>query len=160
MRNSKTTKNPMLLLYAVFILIGIVMLGGGIAFGVISFNFRQNAEKITAYVTDIRETSGSDGETKRAAYVSYDFQGQTCSDVSLDYYSSRMHIGTAVTVWCSLSDPYDLQADFSPYIACTCFGIAGIVCLAIGIVPGIFAFKKRAGKPKPAENGKTHSTPF
>lgn len=145
----------MILLYAIFILVGVVMLGGGIAFGVISYNFRQHAEKITARVTDIRETSDTDGETSHTVYVSYDFQGQTYSDVRLDYYSSGMHIGTSVTIWCSLADPYDIQANSSPYIACTCFGIAGIICLAIGIVPGIFALKKRARKQELLETGKT-----
>lgn len=155
MHKSRKTKNPMLLFYVVFALVGAVMLGGGIAFGVVSYNFRQHAEKITAYVTDIRDVSGSDGETSRTAYVSYDFQGQHYPNVHLDYYSSSMHIGTEVMIWCSLRDPYDIQANSSPYIACTCFGIAGIICLAIGIVPGVFSLKKRTRKQKLLETGKT-----
>lgn len=149
MQEQKYFQRLSVFLYIIFILVGIAMIGSAIAFGVLSCNFRRNAEKVTATVTDIRETLDSDGKTHYAVCITYDFGGSTCRDVPLDYQRDTVQIGSTVEIWCSRTDPRDIQSDAAPFAACAALCGSGLVFLALGIVPWIISRKLRARTTNP-----------
>ncbi len=130
-----------IILYIVFILVGLAMIGGAAALGVISCKFRQNAEKITATVSDIRETMDSEGETHYEVYITYEFLDSTYRNVPLDYHRGTVQVGSTVKIWCSLTNPRDIQSDAGAFVMCAALGGGGLIFLALGIVPGIIAKK-------------------
>lgn len=144
MQEPKSFRDPSIFLYIIFILVGILMLGGAVTLGISSFRFRQGAQKVTATVSDIRETVDSDGETDDTVYITYEFQDVLCRDVPLDYHRDTLRVGDTVAVWCSRENPRDIRSGPGMAVACACLGIAGTVFLALGIVPHIVAKKLRA----------------
>mgnify|MGYP002702518981 CR=1 FL=1 len=146
MQESKIFRAPSVFLYIVFILVGIMMLGGAVMLGYNSYCFRQGAQKVTATVSDIRETIDSDGNTHYMVYITYEYQDEIYRDVPLDYHRGTSRIGDKVSVWCSREDPRNIQSGSGMVTACACLGISGIIFLALGTVPSIIAKRMKGNK--------------
>lgn len=74
-------------------LFGMVILTGGILYAKYFYDFKQNAEEVTAEITRIEEDRNVNGDLEYRAYVSYIYDGTDYEDVYLDFFSNSMREG-------------------------------------------------------------------
>lgn len=126
------------------ILIGMVILTGGILYAKYFYDFKQNAEEITAEITRIEEDRNVNGDLEYRAYVSYTYDGTDYEDIYLDFFSNSMREGDEITLFCDPEEPEEVMGkSWGSFVSLILIGL-GAVFVLVGL---FFAIAKiREGK--------------
>lgn len=134
MRQRASKKRVFYILPCTFLIVGIGLLIGGILWLSSSMRFQEKAVEISGVITDIASHRDSDGERHSSAYVSYEFGGELYEDVRLNSYSSSMHRGMEITLYCDPSDPWNVQPKSMIYFGPALLGGMGLLFALVGAV--------------------------
>lgn len=78
----------------------------------------QNKEyaKVTAVITGIERYTDLDGETESDVYVSFEYNGESYGNISLDFYSSSMNVGDERKVLINSDNPTKAHSAYFKFL--------------------------------------------
>lgn len=92
---------------------GLLVLGGGIAFLLVMKNTVANYQQVIATITDI-------DRIQEYTYVDYTFNGVAYTHINLNSYSSAFMVGNTLTIYVNPAKPEEIEAALSanvfPYV--------------------------------------------
>lgn len=140
-------------LFSVFAIVGIGLLIGAVCYGVYFTSFQEDAEKVTAEITEIREHYDIDDGTEYRAYVSYSYDGEEYENVPLNSYSSSMYEGKEIELLCDPQNPRHIIQESTGIVLVAVLGGMGFIFALIGIIPLIVMNKKSKRNKEVIERG-------
>lgn len=140
-------------LFSIFAIAGIGLLIGAICAGIYFSNFKSQAVKITAEITDIRKYYDIDNELEHRAYVSYSYDGEEYENVPLNSYSSSMYEGEKIELLCDPEHPGRIMTSSLGIILPAVLGGMGIIFALVGIIPLIVMRRKKKKQKELLEKG-------
>ena len=144
----KGKDNFVLVLFAIFAVIGIILLAGAAFMTVSSVKFGQTAEHVTGVITDIDTYRDSDNDVKHSVLVSYTVRGKEYRDVRLSEYSSSMYEGAEIELLYDPDEPGRVRTSSMVYFPSIILGILGAVFSLIGIIPCAVMISRRKQNQK------------
>lgn len=133
-----------------FLIIALITIGIGIVLQIRNNQFFKTTETTEAYIDDIvvsERTNYSHSskkhrrKTTHTVYVSYEIDGTTYDNVSLNYYSSDMQKGDTITIHYAPEHPYDIQTKGTQYLAILIPSILGFIFALVGFILLIIYFR-------------------
>lgn len=125
------------------ILFGMVILTGGILYAKYFYDFKQNAEEVTAEITRIEEDRNVNGDLEYRAYVSYTYDGTDYEDVYLDFFSNSMREGDKITLFCDPKEPEEVMGkSWGGFVSLILIGL-GAVFVLVGLIFAIVKIRER-----------------
>ncbi len=125
-------KNPLLFIYGIFAVLGIVF----IVIGIVTSNFagikQENRVKTQAIITEIDRKRDSDGDTSYKVWVQYEVQGKLYEE-ELGAYSSTYSEGKEIEVIYDKNNPRKVEAEFESILFLGIFSGIGSIFAIIGI---------------------------
>lgn len=140
--------------FAIFIIVGLSLLAGGLFTLVSGIRYQQKATPVQAIITYIESYRDSDGDVSHDVYVTYSYGGVTYEDVRLNEYSSSMYEGKEITLYLDPSNPKRVKTSFGAYMVGGILMAMGVFFSLFGIIPIAGARRKRLLQAKFRETGR------
>ena len=137
-------------------LVGVIFFTIGSWLSVSSIQFKQEAVKIDAMVTNIdtyTTGTGDDKSTHHNVYVEYDFEGTPYSAM-LNSYSSSMKVGKTTEVYVKADNPSNPRSIGTELFLGVLFTIIGGIATIIGIILIIKLLKTIKQNKEVIQNGR------
>lgn len=138
--SQKKINNLFYLFPGIYLIIGLGLFVGGLAWLISCFHFRESAIEVPAVITEITKQRDSDGEYHYKVYISYEYSGEFFEDIPINSYSSSMYEGQEITLYCDPEHPGKAKVSsmfyFGPVLLIglgTAFSVIGGVILIIYI---------------------------
>lgn len=145
--------------FGIFAVIGIGLLIGAVWLFVNESRFRKTAVNITGEIVDIMSRYDHDGDIHHEVFVTYTFEGQTYEWVQLMEYDSSMYVGKSISLLCNPENPGRVRTKSGFLIVAIMLTVIGIVFSCVGIIPMVFAAKKKQKRKRLLANGRVlHAT--
>lgn len=142
----------LLIVAAIFLLIGINFFSIGTAIQVKNWNFKKTAVQTEGTITDIiRYRSNSDDSYSHEVYVSFTVRGVEFEG-RINEWNSGMYKGQPITIYYDPDNPWNFQTDTST--ALWILIAIGFVFLVVAIVAIIKLFFNNAGRKKLLTDGR------
>ena len=95
--------------FCVFLAVSIVLLCGGLVFGIYYAYNLVNYQETQAVITNIEEVyDQKDNETNYKVYVNFDFNGNFYENISLGYWQTGYQVGDEISIYCNKNNPTDI----------------------------------------------------
>lgn len=144
--------------FSIFAVVGIGLLIGAVLLFVNESRFRKTAVNITGEVVDI-VSHYSHGKSYREVFVTYTFEGQTYEGVELMGDGINMYVGKSISLLCDPENPGRVRTESGSLLVTILLTVMGIVFSCVGIIPMIFAAKKKQKRKHLLANGRVlHAT--
>ncbi|MBD5465296.1 MAG: DUF3592 domain-containing protein [Lachnospiraceae bacterium] len=144
--------------FGIFAVIGIGLLVGAVLLFVNESRFRKTAVNITGEVVDI-VSHYNHGKRYHEVFVTYTFEGHTYEGVELMGYDSGMYVGKSISLLCDPENPGRVRTKSGFLLVAILLTGIGIVFSCVGIIPMIFAAKKKQKRKHLLANGRVlHAT--
>lgn len=147
MKKNKTEKA----LFAVFAIVGIGLIIGGIIWLINGISFKAKAVEITGEIVNIESYytgSGSKKKLHHNVYIDYEYNGVYYDNVMLGEYTSGMYEGKMITLLCDPDNPGDVRTGSSTVFVPIVLMIFGLVFGLVGIIPLLSGAKKNASQKR------------
>ena len=145
--------------FIIFTVIGIGLLIGAVWLFVSGSRFRKTAVHITGEIVDIMSRYDNDGDVHHEVFVTYTFEGRTYERVQLTQYDSSMYVGKSISLLCDPENPGRVRTESGFLIVTITLTVMGIAFSCVGIIPMIFAAKKKQKRKHLLANGRVlHAT--
>ncbi len=96
--------------FYVFLVVSIILLCGGLTFGIYYGYSLTNYQETQAVITEIEEIyDAENNETDHRVFVSYNFNGTSYENVSLGYWQTGYRVGDEITIYCNKNSPTDIM---------------------------------------------------
>lgn len=145
-------KNPLLFIWGIFAILGIVFIIIGLVAGNIVSIKKENRVKTQAIITEIDRKRDADGDTSYNVWVQYEVQGKLYEE-ELGAYSSTYSEGKEIEVVYDKTDPHKVRAEFESWLFILIFSGLGSVFAIIGIIGLIVVLAKNAKKKEVEKTG-------
>jgi hypothetical protein len=143
--NHRRNINYIVIVFVIFLFVGIGEIVGGILFNVANQKFRATAQTTQGVITQINTYHDSDGDMRHEVYVKYTVNGVTYNN-SLSYYSSSMAEGKSVTLYYNPEDLNQIKVRGSNAVITIVLASSGGVFVLVGlggIIPFVMSAKKK-----------------
>ena len=119
-------KNPLLFIGLLFAIIGSIFFGIGCVTFVEHNEFMETAVPVEAFIDSISVT-GSGDDKDYDVHVYYKYNNETISNY-LNFYSSSMHEGDVLTIYCDPMNPHRVESG-SPVFSILFGGLGGVFAI-------------------------------
>lgn len=144
--------------FSIFAVVGIGLLIGAVLLFVNESRFRKTAVNITGEVVDI-VSHYNHGKRYREVFVTYTFEGQTYEGVELMGGGINMYVGKSISLLCDPENPGRVRTESGFLLVTTILAVVGAVFSCVGIIPMVFAAKKKQKRKRLLANGRVlHAT--
>ena len=144
--------------FSIFAVVGIGLLIGAVLLFVNESRFRKTAVNITGEVVDI-VSHYNQGKRYREVFVTYTFEGHTYEGVELMGDGINMYVGKSISLLCDPENPGRVRTESGSLLVTILLTVMGIVFSCVGIIPMIFAAKKKQKRKHLLANGRVlHAT--
>lgn len=89
----------------VFLIVGVCMFIWGVCWLISTFQFRATAVKVPGEITRMDSAYDDDGKEHFSVFVSYEYNGKKYEDIRINSYSSSMHMGKKMSLYCDPENP-------------------------------------------------------
>lgn len=137
----KKKKSGVILVFSIFLIVGIVFVAVGIGVLYSGIRFRKNAVETRAVITDI-QTHRSGDDTHHSVWVEYEYDGKVYKDVRLNEYNSGMYTGKEITILVDPKNPQKASTEYGLIFAGGVFLLMGVIFSCVGIIPIIVGIKR------------------
>ena len=138
----------------IFMVVGVALLIGGVVTLILSRNFMEKAEEITAVITDISSYRNSDGELSHNVQVEYTYGGILYENIELHFYSSSMYEGKEITLLCDPEHPEHVESNGGMAILYGIFIGMGLLFIIIAIIPITITLRGSARRKRILKSGR------
>lgn len=121
------------ILFGLFLIIGVIFSCIGIIWLCHSFKVSKSTLETKGVISRIEAYRDKDGDLNHVAYVIYEAEGQVFEDVPLNFYSSSMNRGDAITVYYLPDNPGKPYSKGSMWFGPAIFSGLGIIFVIIGL---------------------------
>lgn len=137
----KKVKSPAYVYIFLFVyIVGLAILAGGIAFGVMGINYKKNGTEVNATITKI-VVRGSDNDS-HDVYVSYEYEGVAYTNKRINTYMSSWEVGKEIKLYVMPYDPSKPKSVVGYKIANIVLTSIGIFYTSVMMILIIITFKK------------------
>ena len=145
-------KNPVLKIFALFAVIGIVFVIVGVLLGTALKIKEEDAVKTTATITRIESHRDSDGDTTHDVWVKYQANGRTYEE-ELNSYVAGYREGKEIEVIYDKNNPSKVQTEIGNNLMMGIFSGLGGLFASIGIIGFIVCEVNKSKKEKLEQTG-------
>lgn len=154
MKKNRNGSLAEVIVFAVFAIVGIGMLIGGVFFLKSSLEFKKIAKETTATISEIRTSTDREGDVHHSVYVTYKVNGEEYEDRPLNFYSSSMYQGKKLTILYDPDNPNRIGSESNTTFTAALLMGMGVIFGSVGIVPLLLKAKKSRKRNRLRENGK------
>lgn len=141
-------------IFAVFAIVGAVMIVASIIFGIKGFREKNSSVEIEAVIDRIDVWYDSDGDERHDVYVSYDYNGHHYSGVESNYYNSGMREGKVTKIHIDPDRPYEVSYSSGLIVAMIALLFMGLVFFLVGAIPTAIRIKKEKNHKRLLTDGR------
>lgn len=143
MKNKDIRKVDIGIFGVIFLAVGLCLLAAGAVFLRHEMSIAEDSAVVKAVISDIRVTSGVDGDREYTAYVDYTYDGKRYKSVKLSEYSSLMYEGDRIELYADRDRPDRVSVKSMIYfVPILLFGL-GAVFAVLGMIPIVIRRKQK-----------------